>query len=176
MFKAPTWEDDKNQKGIGDQIYTGAASLGMLKANIIRIGGTIIGVILLCMGIWIWTKKEKYSATIQGKVIDAQCPPVVKDQIQECLLKIEYIVNEKTYTFESKKVGYYAKDYGIEVRYDPTNPEQATLDSSYKTTGMILTGVGLFLIVAGWIYWYVVKRYKFAAAASGVSVGWNIID
>jgi len=168
------WEDDKG-KGLGEQVYSGAATFGLFMAKVGAAIGTIIGLLMIGFGIKFWASKEKYDGVTSGKIIQAQCAPREKGQYQ-CFLKIEYFVNGTPYTFEAQKNDqFYAQGYAIEVRYNSTNPQDATLGTSTKLAGMILTGIGLFIIIAAWVTLYIQRRFKFAAAAGGVGTAFDWI-
>jgi hypothetical protein len=178
MFTSSKWEDDKN-KGLGDQVYSGAAAFGMFWANISVIIGTIVAFGLFYWGIGLWRQKEKYSVSIQGKITDAQCAPASdgKRQYQQCAIKIEYVVDGKPYNFETiRSDQYYTKGYNISLRYDPDNPVEATLDPPAKTFGQGMVLVGLVILAGVWINWYVKRRFKFAAAAGGVGAAVNMFQ
>lgn len=175
MFGAK-WEESK--EGLGEQVYSGAAKFGLFMANIAVVIGSIVGVIMIGVGIKFWTQKEKYSVEIQGRVIDAQCASISdgKRQYQQCAIKIEYVVDGKPYIFETiRSDQYYAKGYSVSLRYDPDNPVEATMDGSVKTLGKILVGVGLAIIAVVWVSWYIKRRFKFAAAAGGVGTAYDMI-
>jgi len=176
MFKSK-W-DDNSSSGIGDTLYSGAATFGLFWATVVAIVGTLIGIGLLGSGIALWTRKEKFSVPITGKVIDAQCAPITQgnQQVQQCALKIEYVVDGKPYVYQTTRSDqFYAKDYNVSLRYDPENPVEATMDGSVKTAGKIMSGVGIVIIIGVWVNFYIKRRFKFAAAAGGVGQAVDMI-
>jgi|688.fasta_scaffold135237_2 hypothetical protein len=171
MFTSSKWEEGKSDKGLGEQVYSGAAEFGLFWANIAVVIGTIVALGLIYWGIVLWRQKEKYSVSIQGKITDAQCASASdgKRQYQQCAIKIEYVVDGKPYNFETiRSDQYYAKGYNISLRYNPDNPVEATLDPPVKTFGQVMILVALVILAGVWINWYVKRRFKFAAAAGGV--------
>jgi hypothetical protein len=177
MFN-PQWEDD-SQKGWGDKIYSGAAEFGMFWANVGAIIGTIIGVLLIGGGIYNWFKKDKYRNEVQGRITEATCAPVTQgnQQVQQCALKIEYMVDGKTYPFQTTRSDqFYAKDHTVLLRYNPDNPAEASMDMSAESKGLGMMLFGLIVLAIAWINWYIKRRYKFAAAAGGVGAAFDMIN
>jgi hypothetical protein len=176
MF-ASQWEDFSG-KGIGEQVYSGAATFGLFMANIAAIIGSIVGLLMIGFGVKFWVQKEKYSAETQGRIVDAQCATVTegKEPKQQCLLKVEYVVDGNPYVHEATRSDrFYAKDYKVAIRYDPDRPQDASMDGSAKTMGKILVGIGFLIVIGVWVSWYIKRRFKFAAAASGVGTAFNMI-
>lgn len=176
MF-TPRWEEESIQKGLGEQVYSGAATFGLFMANLAAILGSIVGLLLIGFGVKYWGQKEKYSVEIQGRILEAQCAPIMdgKEQKHQCLLKIEYVVEGKSFTLEtSRSDQFYAKGFNVTIRYDPEHPQDATMNGSAKTMGKILVGVGAVLMIAVWISWYIKRRFKFAAAAGGVGTAFQM--
>lgn len=176
MFN-PQWEDD-SKKDWGDKLYTGAAEFGMFWANVGAIIGSIIGVLFIIGGLYNVFRKDKYSAEIQGKIMDATCATITQNnqQIQQCAIKVEYIVDGKTYPFQTTRNEFYAKDQNVSLRYNPENPSEASMDMSAKTEGLWMLLIGAIILAAAWINWYLKRRYKFAAAAGGVGAAFDMIN
>ena len=57
-----------------------------------------------------------------------------------------------------------------------TPPSTPATTQSTTTLGLILIGVGLVIAIIAIVHWYIVKTYKFAAAASGVGDAVGIVD
>ena len=68
----------------------------------------------------------------------------------------------------------YNKGAFQELRYDPTNPQDADILPSARTLGFYLIVAGVLLVVAVWINWWIKRRFKFAAAAGGVGDAYNM--
>lgn len=172
-------------KGLGDEIYSGAAAWGRFRAIIGVIFGTIIGIGLIIGGIVSLRHKTKLTGKTTGKSVDNQNPPQPvsvppcsstsdKDNNRSylCHFKIQYTVESKEYTkiFDTNSNTNYAGQTDIVVYYNPDDPTDASLTKDdYHTVGYVFLGFGVFLILASWIGLWIVYHYKFAAAASGAA-------
>lgn len=171
------WQED-NKKMISDQLYSGAADFGYFMAKVGAAIGTIIGLLMIGFGLKMYFGKEEYDRTTNGRVVDAQCAPIADGKGNfQCYLKIEYFVDGKSYIFEtSRSDKFYTKGIAMDLRYKSASPQDATMAISSRTGGLILAGIGLFILVAAWVTLYIKYRFKFAAAAGGVGTAWDMIN
>lgn len=174
-----------DSKGLGDEIYSGAASFGKIRAIIGTILGTIIGIALIIGGIAAIKHKRIFTRKTIGKSVNSQNPPqtipisncdstIVKDNNRQyqCHFIVQYTVENKNYTkiFNTNSNTNYSEQTDIVIYYDPTNPENVSLyEDDYKIVGYIFIGLGILLLLSSWIGLWIVYKYKFAAAASGVA-------
>jgi hypothetical protein len=172
-------------RGLGDEIYSGAASFGKLRAVIGAIFGTIIGIGLIIGGIVSLRHKTKLTGKTTGTSIDNQnhpqpvpVPPCSStsdkdnNQSYQCHFKLQYQPDKKKYTkiFDTSSSTNYADQTEITVYYNPDDPTDASLTKDdYHTVGYVFLGFGVFLLLASWIGLWIVYHYKFAAAASGAA-------
>ena len=169
-------------KGLGDEIYSGAASFGKLRAVIGAIFGTIIGIGLIIGGIVSLRHKTKLTGKTTGTSIDNQGNQVPircsstsdqdNNQSYQCHFKLQYQPDKKKYTkiFDTSSSTNYADQTEITVYYNPDDPTDASLSKDdYHTVGYVFLGFGVFLLLASWIGLWIVYHYKFAAAASGAA-------
>lgn len=158
---------DPTKSGLASEVYNQTASFGMFMANISAAIGTIIGIGLIAGGMYFLLKKEKYSGVVQANIIDAQCNPIASNQYQ-CKIKLEYSVNGQKYTKEIiRNDKLYTRATPIEMRYDPSNPEDIVSEPSSRMIGMIMLVVAMFILIGVWINWWIKRRFKIAAAAGG---------
>jgi uncharacterized protein YxeA len=171
---------------LGDDIYSGAAEYGRFNALIGVIFGTIIGIILIVIGTIMLVKHEEPLQQIMGTIknSDNQCKNLVdknndNDPFIQCYVEVSYIINGKTYNItgftNDKKT--YKKDDKIPIYYKPSSPEkgQLTTELSGHIIGLILLVFGLFTAGGSWLWYYVTKKYQFAAAAGGVAGAYDLI-
>jgi hypothetical protein len=169
----------RNGGALGQSIYDGAASLGIFMAYMSAIIGSIIGVILLIVGIWLLASKQTYSKITSAIIKDADCKRVTegKSVINDCVLSIEYTIDSKKY---EKKINtrdnLYSIGSTIKIRYNPDVPTDTSTSVGRKWIGIILLAIGLLILFGVWIHWYIVTTYKFAAAAQGVGTAYNFVD
>lgn len=169
-------------KGLGDEIYSGAASFGKLRAVIGAIFGTIIGIGLIIGGIFALIHKTKLTGETTGTSIDNQGNQVPiwcsstsdqdNHQSYQCHFKLQYQPDKKKYTkiFDTSSSTNYTDQTEITVYYNPDDPGDASLSKDdYHTVGYVLIGFGIFLLLGSWIGLWVVYHYKFAAAVSGAA-------
>jgi hypothetical protein len=170
-------------KGLGDEIYSGAASFGKLRAIIGVIFGTIISIGLIIGGILAIIHKIKFTSKTTGISIDSKGQPVPvntcssnndKDNniTYQCNFKVEYTIGSDKYykTFNTSKNTNYSGQTNIVIYYDKKDPSNVALDQDdYHIIGYFLLGIGIFTLLASWIGLWIVYKYKFAAAASGAA-------
>ena len=80
-------------------------------------------------------------------------------------------ISSRTYTHPFQVTSN--KDYGnlnsVPLYYDPKKPGDASLTKDdFHTAGGLMVGGGALILIFSWISLWIVLRYKFAAAASGV--------
>jgi hypothetical protein len=167
--------------GIGDDLYDGAATFGRFMATVWLVIGTIIGLVLLGISLYLLLTPPKYSEHTTAKVIEAKCDRVPtgdsRGMVNDCLLKIEYTVDDKHIVkdYNSKSSTYYSVGSELKIRYNPDNPEDFTTAISRKVVGWILLAIGLVIMVISWVSWWIVTSFKFAAAATGVGSAYDMV-
>lgn len=175
-------------KKLGNEIYSGAADFGRIRAIFGVIFGTLIGLGLIIGGFYAIAHKTKLSASTSGISVDANnnkipipmCSSNTKDNITtyNCNFRLQYTVNKikHYYTVNTNSNTNYSENTNVTIYYDPSNPNNASLtNDDYHTTGYVLIGFGILLLLISWISLWVVLHYKFAAAASGVAGGISMI-
>lgn len=166
--------------GLGDKLYNGAASFGRFNAIIGIIIASFIGGIFIIIGLFLLIKKNRYTNKVEATVKTATCNKITNAEQQpiiSCALTLEYHVNGKLIngTLYTNDREYKIGDK-FPVYYNDQNPQDVLLKpSSNKMLGGILLGVGLVLILFTVLHYYIVSRFKFAAAASGVGNAYNMI-
>jgi uncharacterized membrane protein len=162
--------------GIGEKIYDGTAALGRFTGFLSFIFGTIIAIFLVCIGVWLLFRKDKYTGVTTGVVTAAKCESSAKST--DCNLTVEYTVDSKKLTISSFTSGKktYKNGDTLSVRYDPANPTDASTNTlSSRTVGFILIGVGILIALFSFVYYYMVSNYKIAAAAAGVHTVYEVV-
>lgn len=190
-------QNDKTNKSVASEVYEGTASFGIFIALIGAIIGSILGIILLVIGIRIIstkTTKTQINATITkingvGNLLsnenrsqltpdNSRCPSVSQG-MHSCFIEVSYKYLDKEYKKDINYTGdksYYIGQ-NINVYIEPSDPNNVQLNSPpSNTTGIILIVVGLLIILGGWIWYWISKKWKVAAAATGASGIWNIIS
>lgn len=159
--------------GLGDQIYSGAASFGLIKALISAIIGTIISVIMIIIGINLMLKKTS-TTSVEGTILNVNCVP--GENTQNCNIGVSYDYNGK----QNKNIQYignmvYTVNQKVTIYINTDNESEIYLqDPSPKKLGVTLLIIGLIVLGAVWLMFWLAKRYKFLAAAEGVSGAYNL--
>jgi hypothetical protein len=164
--------------GLVDDVYSGAASYGIFRALLSAIGGTIIGILLICLGVYIVRLPEKTS--IQGRITQvngatgpsATCPYslVNKSVSYSCQYSVEYIYQGQKYTQNLSYNGPtpYSIGQPITVYIISDNPQDASFSQSAPSgIGWALIVFGAFVIGGGWFMYWASKKWKIVAAAQG---------
>ena len=169
-----------SKPGLGDEIYSGAAEVGQIKTTIGLIIGSIVGVVFIAVGIYLeFFNKNKHTKDILATITDANCTSVAtRNSVYiHCSLNIKYTVNDKEYKGSvNTNDTTHIKDSTIKVYIDPVNPSDVSMQSlsGDKTIGLFVIIFGLFAIGVSVFSWWLSRKYKFFAAAEGVSMGVNM--
>lgn len=170
-----------SDKSVGDQIYSGVATVGVVMSTVKAIFGSIIGIILLIVGIILVTKKsvrtEKVFATIK-KIIKCNQINDNKKISYSCTFTASYIINDKEYTNTFTSTGNIEKTENetITLYYNPNNLNDISIDSdNLHILGWILI-VSSILLISILITWaYIAHKYKPIAALSGTVSGIEMV-
>jgi len=165
---------DKKQS-LGSEIYSDAASFGRVYAMIGAIFGTLISIMFIIGGIYIIYHKS-HLKSVNGTVIsDSICNQLDKNS-KSCSTTYTYTINGKNYKGTSTSSNGYKKSENIKIWYDPNHPSvNPEIDIPSKTLGVVLIIIGIITVISAWVGVYLTRKYKFAAAASGVGGGIDII-
>lgn len=171
------------KKKLAEEIYDGAASFGIFMSLIGLIIGSIIGICLIAGGIYFCMKKNVYTSNTIATVKSISCHDVTstdgRNQVQTnniCNMTITYEVNNKIITNQLNTNIHYSVNDTFTILYNPSNPNEiAEFISNWKILGGVLIGFGIFIIGGVILQYYIVRRYKFAAAAAGVGDGLGMI-
>lgn len=158
---------------LANNIYDGAAEYGRFMAIIGLIIGCLIATIMIVGGVVLLFKKNKYTQIISGDITKSQCNNI--NNSISCSLSAQYIVGDESnqkYTIDNTMNGktYYNVGDKINIYYDPNNPGLSSTNKpiSFVLIGSILIIIALLIICGVSLNYYIVNRYKFAAAATGV--------
>lgn len=173
--------------GVGKEIYDDTAKFGLVMALIGAIIATIIGVLFIVIGIYFVNKKLVYTAsTTNGTAITSVSGCTRSDGVTNCTVNYTYTINKNPYTISGQSTsdeslcnncnecGSDSQEEcnitGFTVWYDPTTPKNSQLSSdSTHVLGWIGIVFGLFLLIVGWVSYYLKRKYKAYAAIGGAS-------
>ena len=162
--------------GLGDDIYEGTASFGVFYALISAVIGTLVGVVMLGIGIWMVSRKKRTESITKGKItqIDrsstGQCEKIGGSNNYSCEIQVSFDYSGKSYEKFAQYTGNIMYKIGqvIDVYVIDGNPDNIDLQKSEpKWIGWVLIGLGVFFAVAGWFWYWASRRWKIVAAAEG---------
>ena len=163
---------------IMDNTLDAAASFGRIMAWMRSIFGTIIGLLLIALGIFMLTRKNKYPMRAVGTVQSAKCDDSDAKNVT-CTITFQFTPNNgKSITSAPMLVNQsYVKGQNVTVHYDPANPNNFLLNPApIKWIGGILLAFGLLILVFVWVWMWVVNRNKTAAVMNGAVEGVGMVD
>ena len=128
--------------GVGKELYDDTAKFGLVMAFLGAIIATIIGVLFIVDG----TPHPISGQSTSDESLCNNCNECGSNNQQKCNIT------------------------GFTVWYDPNNKGNSQLSSdSTHVLGWIGIVFGLFLLIVGWVSYYLKRRYKAYAAIGGVS-------
>ena len=161
---------------VGDSIYSGAASFGVIWAFLGAIFGTLFGIAAIAGGIYILAHKNVNKISVQAKIlrvngdVNGKCEKS-NETNYSCTITIQYTYDNKQYTKDVDYNGprsYYASQT-ITVLVDPDNPNDVDVNEPLpKWVGIVTILFGIAIIAGGWFWYWASRKWKFVAAAEGV--------
>ena len=174
-----------SQPTLGDEIYSGAASFGQIKALIGAIIGTIVSIIMIIIGINLSLKKQPIFDSVNATILNVNCNTLqnrdqngqVSSTTQNCNINVSYNYNGKN---QNKYIQYtgnqvYTVNQQVTVYVNKDNDSEIYLSvPNIRSFGFLLIFIGLLILIGSWFVYWLTKRYKFFAAAEGVSGAYNL--
>lgn len=165
--------------GLGEEIYSGAASFGKFWALLGAIMGTITFILLTIVGIYILTKKDyRIPINVSIKMINGSttgsCPKSSEDPpTYACTIRLnDYVYNGITYknvdaSYTGSDLYYVGQNITGYINKDAPSNVSLNKDPP-KWLGWILIVIGIVAIVSGWFWYWATTKWKFLAASQGV--------
>jgi hypothetical protein len=160
-----------------DDIYSGAATFGKIRAIIGVVIGTILGLIFMLGGVVIIKTKAKLTSKTTGtiKSIKGNCIEHTDKNSS-----IQYRCVDMTISYDDEKGGNheiietsdgnekYAVGDNVDAWYDPSNPKNGNLYSDNNhTIGWVAVVAGVIMLFGSWFWLWMAMKYKFVAASGG---------
>lgn len=172
----------KTGKGgnLGQTIYDDTAAFGLFMSMVYLIIGLFVGGLMVIGGIYFLFKKNVFTEITNATVTNSVCnnnttrnSNGTSTNTLQCKSTVNYTVDsEKLTSSLSTGTTLYNKDDSLNIYYNPSKPtEIATSPTNWKILGFFLLIFGLLTIGGVILQYYIVHRYKFAAAATGVDAG-----
>lgn len=180
---------------VSETVYDGAATVGRAQALLQAVILTLVGIGVIVLGSYLLLSKPKRTYSINDAVLSKMtCPnvpttsesteTVVTNIGQSCSYEVTYTYLDKSYTSSVSATLQYkvSNNDKVTIWIDPNNPIdlQFVADQNLKIPGIACIGLGSFLIIGFWMYYFVMKKSKVLAAVSGTAVtvnaGANIVQ
>ena len=164
-------------QAIAGHVYDGAAAFGVFMSIVGLIFGILTSIGLIIGGVYLIRKKNVFTSTAQASVLGINCHEVntqtspTRTPIMEtqCDVKITYMVNDKAIVKFTRSTVPYSIGDVMTIRYNPNKPTDTVEElTNFKVIGYVLIGIAIFILVGVSLQYYIVSRFKFAAAAAGV--------
>lgn len=171
--------------GVGSDIYSGSASLGRVTTIIRAVVGTVVSIMLIIVGVVLIRAKGKLTDSTNSGIVtnSPSCTPQVNDNMTEYQcngVNLSYNVSGKAYTITfnaTTSTNYSTKPTGITVYYDPSNPENGSINSDTNhVAGWVALVMGVIILIGVWIAVILASKYKFFAASEGVATGAGLVS
>ena len=159
------------------EIYEDTSSLGRVISLISLIVGIIIAIVLfICAFNYQKTPNKPFTT---ATILSSSCTNVINNNKTEysCILNLKYTINNVVYTnyITTQTNTYYNKNAPIDITYELDNPNKIYIKSLNNTTiSYISCVVGIVIILASAINYYLTFHYKFYAAGTGVASTVNL--
>ena len=162
---------------LASEIYEDTSSLGRVISLISLIVGIIIAIVLFICAFNYQKTPDKPFTT--ATILSSSCTNVINNNKTEysCILNLKYTVNNKEYIkyITTQSNTYYNQNAPIDITYEINNPNEIYIKSlDNATISYISCGVGIVIILASAINYYLTSRYKFYAAGTGVASTVNL--
>lgn len=164
---------------LGEDLYSGAAAYGKFQAGLGLVLGTIIGIIMVIVGISLANRAVSLTGKSEAILSDVVCNQIGTrsndsknvENVYDCQFNIKYKVNDIEYTkhiLTHNSVQHYNSE-SLTIYYNPDHPDDAQLNSDDTyALGYVLVAGGIVLVLGSWLWFYIATRFKFAAAAGAV--------
>jgi len=156
---------------LANQMYSGTASFGRAWAVIQAIFSTIFGIVLIIVGVYILSYRYKLKTTIGQVLENSSCQHKIRNDKNEtiCTSTIDYEIDDKNYT-RSISTGSteFTEGNDIKIWYSPNKPGEPEYDPVSPWVGWTIIIVGVLIILGSWLWVWLTRTYKVAAAAQGV--------
>ena len=173
------------KESTGEKIYSGTATVGRVMSVVGVVFGTVIGLIMIVVGIFMIVHHTKLTSQTQGTIEKGQndlCTPYAKNNttVWDCNFTVDYNVGGTAYKqniiLNDSSRSYHPGE-SIKIYYDPNNPDDSSNTSDEtKIPGIILLVVGIVIPLGAWLWWYFARKYKAVAAAGGVAAGLDLLS
>lgn len=152
-----------------NEFFESADQVGQLWTKIGLIVAVVIGIVLVISGLMIYMKKDVYTKTSQGKVVEIKrIVKTTSDVVTS--VKIAFDVGEETHHLETHITGSLSIGDEVTIEYNPENPEELcriNVGQANKQAGVAMIISALFMVLIAYIYYWATRKSQFLSKLVG---------
>jgi hypothetical protein len=165
-------------------LYSEAATFGIISANIRLIIMIVISIILIIIGISIIVQPVKRSKMAKGTITSSNCSEhTIQDgskqsRYYDCIVNVKCNIDGKDVVanLTITTLVPYKVNQIIDLYYDPNDVTNIDIFSdNYRFWGWLIIIVAIFMVLGTAIWAYIVHKSKFAAAIGGGAEGIGLL-
>jgi hypothetical protein len=176
-FVGTVLKDLDSNKDVLKPIYDTTATIGIIYNIFFTIIIIIICAFIIYIGFWLKNSNSNKTKNVIGKYTNIKCENEIiedinknKKTIVNCTADIVYMVKGVEYKKRYQTNRVVNDNQPVNVSYDPSNPDDFTVDNSYYYIGVSMIVIG-FITIAIALFWSILSiLYKPVAAVSGIGV------
>ena len=174
-------------------VVDGLSTIGRVQSYFSVAGTTFVCMGGIAVALWLLTRRRKLTQTVKGVVVaDPQCDPV---NPSSCTMQCTYIILEKEYTTTlsvsrtvktvttngqtEQTIGSlpYRSGETVSLWYDPSDVVGtiSLMNDDWRKVGGIFLVLSLFVLGAGWAWFWAVQHYKQLAALQGGTTALSMV-
>jgi small-conductance mechanosensitive channel len=172
--------NNSSKKTLGEDIYSGSAKFGKISAIISAVFATLFCIIIIGAGVYV-IKLTSTMKSVEGKVSgNSVCQSVKSSEnntTTDCSTSVTYTVDDVLYEkryLDTHKISYN-DNQSITIWYDPNNPNEPKGKPLSKVVGYLMIIISIIALISSWVWVYITRHSKFAAAAGGTSAAINLL-
>lgn len=176
-FVGTVLKDLDSNKDVLKPIYDTTATIGIIYNIFFTIIIIVICSFIIYIGFWLKNTNSNKTKNVIGKYTNIKCENEIiedinknKKTIVNCTADIVYTVRGVEYKKGYQTSRFINDNQPVNVSYDPSNPDDFSVDNSYYYIGITMIVIG-FITIAIALFWSILSiLYKPVAAVSGIGV------
>jgi len=166
--------DMQQYQQYAEQATDTTATFGRITMVFRVVVGTLVCILFILIGIFMVRSRSIYNKSTRGKVNAVEC----NQGANNCSLKIEFMAGDKKVSNDHYQVNgtNYSQGQNITIYYDETNPANFVTSMTVKYIGWLIISISFIIIIASWLWLYVVFKNRTAAAITGVAQGVDMVQ
>lgn len=166
--------DMQQYQQYAEQATDATATFGRITMVFRVIVGTLVCILFIIIGIFMVRSRSMYNKSTKGIINDLQC----NQSTNTCSLKLEFMAGDKKISNDHYQVTTtnYSKGQNITIYYDKTNPANFVTSMWVRYIGWLIISIAVIIIIASWLWLYVVFKNRAAAAITGVAQGVDMVQ